>query len=245
MPEFVPPPNVAMRIERDLTRAILRGEHRPGSRLPTLRELAVQYGVNPSTMQRALARLEARGLITARQGSGLRVNDPHDVADLTLIVDWLAVSVDDPQRAATLIAELAEVRRILAVRLLVRHRDRIVAALPELLAQAAALTTAAGDGSWRAHVAFEKAVVRATGNAMVVTLLNSMARALEEQPLLVEAMYGERAGRAEHLQTVLGTIHAGGAGMAERLEALIAAGDAETVRRFRDLLEDGAAAGTP
>jgi len=33
-------PDVAARIERDLTRAILRGDHRPGSRLPTLRELA-------------------------------------------------------------------------------------------------------------------------------------------------------------------------------------------------------------
>lgn len=235
-----PSPNVAMRIERDLTRAILRGDHRPGSRLPTLRELAAEYGVNPSTMQRALARLEARGLITARQGSGLRVNDPHDVADLTLIVDWLAVSIDDPERAATLIAELAEVRRILAVRLLVRHRDRLLAALPDLIERAATLVSAAGEDSWRVHVAFEKSVVRATGNAMVVTLLNSMERALAEQPLLVEAMYGERAGRAEELQELLGTIHAGGADMAERLEAMITAGDAETVRRFRALLESRA-----
>ena len=130
-------PNVAERIERDLTRAILRGDHRPGSRLPTLRELAAAYDVNPSTMQRALARIEARGLVTARQGSGLRVNDPADVADLTLVAHSLAVTIDEPERATAIVPELAEVRRILVVRLLVPHRDSPLSILRALVRSSA------------------------------------------------------------------------------------------------------------
>lgn len=243
-PTTAPTVNVAVHIERDLTRAILRGDHRPGSRLPTLRELAAEYGVNPSTMQRALAGLEARGLITARQGSGLRVNDPHDVADVSLITDWLAVTSDDPERAATLIAELAEVRRILAIRLIVRHRQRILDLLPELIAHVTTLRTATGELAWRESIEVEKRLVRATGNSMVVTLLNSMARALEEHPLLVEAMFGDGDRSADGLVQFIDAVYAGGDSMAARLEAIMAEGDAETARRFRRLLEERGKAGT-
>ena len=41
---------------------ILKGEYPPGERLPGVRELAAQAGVNPNTMQRAMAQLEADGL---------------------------------------------------------------------------------------------------------------------------------------------------------------------------------------
>lgn len=236
-------PNVAERIERDLTRAILRGDHLPGSRLPTLRELAAAYAVNPSTMQRALARIEARGLVTARQGSGLRVNDPADVADLTLVADWLAVTIDEPERATAIISELAEVRRILVVRLVVRHRARLLAILPDLVARAAGLAEAGPDRSWKAHVELEKTVARAFGNGIVLALLNSMTRALEEQPLLVEAMYHERPDGAENLVAFFAALHEGGDEMAARLEAVMARGDEETVRRFRALLEQRALPG--
>jgi len=238
-------PNVAERIERDLTRAILRGDHRPGSRLPTLRELAAAYAVNPSTMQRALARIEARGLVTARQGSGLRVNDPADVADLTLVADWLAVSIDDPERATAIVSELAEVRRILVVRLVVRHRDRLLAILPDLIAQAGALAEPGRHGSWQENVEFEKTIARAFGNGIVLALQNSMARALEQQPLLVEAVYHERPDVAANLYAFLEALQEGGDDLAARLEAVMAHADAETVRRFRALLEQRALRARP
>lgn len=225
--------NAAERIDRDLTRAILRGEHRPGTRLPTLRELAQQYGVNPSTMQRALARLEARGLITARQGSGLRVNDPHDIADLSLIADWLAACADDPERATALIVELGEVRRILAVRLMVRHRERILDVLPSLLAEVAAFEDPDNDASWRAEIEFSKKLVRATGNGIFAVLLSTIAKVLEEHPILVEAMYGDRARVLSSMQATLTALFEGGDDMGARIEAVMVAADAETARRYR------------
>ena len=53
-----------------LTLSILKGEYPPGGRLPPVRELAAQAGVNPNTMQRALAELETEGLIFAQRTAG-------------------------------------------------------------------------------------------------------------------------------------------------------------------------------
>ena len=50
-----------------LTQAIVAGEFRPGERLPSVRELAVEAGVNPNTVQRALADLERDGLVFSQR----------------------------------------------------------------------------------------------------------------------------------------------------------------------------------
>lgn len=57
-------------LTEQLTVRILKGEYPPGGRLPAVRELASQAGVNPNTMQRALAELETEGLIFAQRTAG-------------------------------------------------------------------------------------------------------------------------------------------------------------------------------
>ena len=54
-----------LQLTEQLTRRIITGVYPPGSRLPPVRELAAQAGVNPNTMQRALAQLEQDGLAFA------------------------------------------------------------------------------------------------------------------------------------------------------------------------------------
>ena len=60
-----------------LTVRILKGVHPSGSRLPTVRELAAQAGVNPNTMQRALAQLEADGLAVGSPTAGRTVTQDY------------------------------------------------------------------------------------------------------------------------------------------------------------------------
>jgi GntR family transcriptional regulator len=50
--------------------AMARGELSPGSKLPSVRELAGKLAVNPNTVVRAYAQLEAEGLLVSRPGSG-------------------------------------------------------------------------------------------------------------------------------------------------------------------------------
>jgi DNA-binding transcriptional regulator YhcF (GntR family) len=60
-------------LTEQLTLRILKGEYPPGSRLPAVRELAAQAGVNPNTMQRALAQLESDGLAAGGRTAGRTV----------------------------------------------------------------------------------------------------------------------------------------------------------------------------
>ena len=54
----------------DLAASIDRGLLKPGDRLPSVRDLTRRRGVSPATVFAAYARLEARGLVQARERSG-------------------------------------------------------------------------------------------------------------------------------------------------------------------------------
>lgn len=62
-------------LTEQITLRILKGEYLPGGRLPTVRELAVQAGVNPNTMQRAMAQLEQDGLAVSSRTAGRTVTE--------------------------------------------------------------------------------------------------------------------------------------------------------------------------
>lgn len=59
---------------------IISGQLAPGERLPSVRDFALQAGVNPNTIQKALAELEAKGLIFTE-----RTNGKYVTADQKLI----------------------------------------------------------------------------------------------------------------------------------------------------------------
>ena len=53
-----------------LTEAIVSGIYAPGEKLPSVRELALEAGVNPNTVQRALTELEREGLVFSQRTAG-------------------------------------------------------------------------------------------------------------------------------------------------------------------------------
>lgn len=61
-----------------LTRSIVSGHYAPGERLPSVRDLALQAGVNPNTMQRAFAELERQELVTSARTAGRFVTEDAD-----------------------------------------------------------------------------------------------------------------------------------------------------------------------
>jgi DNA-binding transcriptional regulator YhcF (GntR family) len=54
----------------EMTMRIASGQYKPGDKLESVRDLAMDAGVNPNTMQRALAELERRGLVFSERTSG-------------------------------------------------------------------------------------------------------------------------------------------------------------------------------
>ena len=58
-----------------LTEQIVSGQLAAGEKVPPVRELAAQAGVNPNTMQRALAQLETEGLVRTERTAGRYVTE--------------------------------------------------------------------------------------------------------------------------------------------------------------------------
>lgn len=62
---------------------ICSGIYPPGSRMPSVRDLAREASVNPNTMQRALTRLEEDGLLHTSRTSGRFVTEDINLINQT------------------------------------------------------------------------------------------------------------------------------------------------------------------
>ena len=63
------------RIQHD----IISGVYKPGDKLPSVRDLALDAAVNPNTMQKALSELERSGLVYSQRTSGRFITDDKNL----------------------------------------------------------------------------------------------------------------------------------------------------------------------
>ncbi len=61
---------IYVQLREQILAAVGRGELAPGARLPTMRQVAVQLGIDLNTVQRAYGELEREGILTMTQGRG-------------------------------------------------------------------------------------------------------------------------------------------------------------------------------
>ncbi len=66
-------PKLSDVIVKELEKMILEGSLKPGQKLPPERELAVQFEVSRPSLREAIQKLEAKGVLTRRQGGGTYV----------------------------------------------------------------------------------------------------------------------------------------------------------------------------
>lgn len=63
--------------------AIVQGKWEAGGKIPSVRQLALHFGVNPNTVQKSLQELEATGLARSERTTGRFVtDDPGKIEDL-------------------------------------------------------------------------------------------------------------------------------------------------------------------
>lgn len=72
------------RVVEQILQSIRAGDYRPGSRLPSERELAEKYDVSRVTIREATIALEAKGAIDIRAGSGAFVRELGAASELAL-----------------------------------------------------------------------------------------------------------------------------------------------------------------
>lgn len=69
---------IYLQLLEQLQLRIIAGVYQPGQQLPAVRELAAEAGVNPNTMQKALAELERLELAYSRRTSGRFITEDED-----------------------------------------------------------------------------------------------------------------------------------------------------------------------
>lgn len=66
---------IYLQIIEKLETGIAAGTYAPGQKMPSVRDLALEAGVNPNTVQRAFAKLERDGLLHSQRTSGRFVTE--------------------------------------------------------------------------------------------------------------------------------------------------------------------------
>lgn len=70
---------IYLQIVSEIKKQIISGKLIPGERIPSVRELALTYKVNPNTMQKALIELEENGLIKTERTNGKFVTEDENI----------------------------------------------------------------------------------------------------------------------------------------------------------------------
>lgn len=69
---------IYLQLVQRICRQIVRQEVKPGDKLPSVRDLAVKFGVNPNTMQRVNMELERMEIVESRRGQGMFVSENQE-----------------------------------------------------------------------------------------------------------------------------------------------------------------------
>ncbi|WRP05384.1 GntR family transcriptional regulator [Rossellomorea aquimaris] len=77
--EYTASKPIYLQIADRIIREIVRTELSPGDKLPSVREMAVQSGVNPNTIQRTYSELERMDIVETRRGQGTFVTEKEEV----------------------------------------------------------------------------------------------------------------------------------------------------------------------
>lgn len=102
---------IYLQLVQRICRQIIRGEVQPGEKLPSVRDMAVQFGVNPNTIQRVNMELERNGFIESRRGQGMFVTEDSqrlDAMKTEMKEGLIAQFALDMSRLGLSAAEIAE-----------------------------------------------------------------------------------------------------------------------------------------
>lgn len=208
------------RIVEQIEDAIARGELKPGGRLPSERELVIQFGTSRPTVREALRVLESNGVVRSRHG------DPNGPE----ILPFSPVALQK-QLARMLHTEGLNTASLITFRMILDGCGSQLAAqlrteteLEEMEQRIAAMADAIDAGYEafsKADIAFHDAVAAATRNALL-TVCNDVVRTVVVS-LISDRVANSRNGRAlmmeslEHHREVLGAIRDADGAAASRI----------------------------
>lgn len=162
-------------IAQQLRRNIFAGRPLPGSKLPPERELAESLGTNRNTLREAIRSLESLGLVSVRQGDGVRVTDFRGDAQLNLLPYYL---LEHPLEAESLsvLEDILMMRRTLlalAAQRVAERRDEASIGELRYLLELQRKPQRSREEMLKTDLEFFACLIRASGSLVMRWLFNS------------------------------------------------------------------------
>ena len=82
--EFINTKGIYLQIADSISEKVMEGKYPPGEKIPSVRDLASEIGVNPNTVMRTYTELQTRGIIDNKRGVGYYVSNEA----LNIIQKW-------------------------------------------------------------------------------------------------------------------------------------------------------------
>ncbi|MDP3897642.1 MAG: FadR/GntR family transcriptional regulator [Mesorhizobium sp.] len=164
-------PKLADRLVDEIRDQIRSGALRSGDKLPTELQLAEEHGVSRTVVREAVTRLAADGLVTARQGAGVFVNEQAPVTIESLLSEMSG--------------KVSMVLNVLEVRMAIEIESAALAAQRRSGSQEADIVAAfaefdrllrQGESTGSADFAFHRSIAAATNNPFYVEILDVLGR---------------------------------------------------------------------
>ena len=73
--EFTNDRPIYLQLIEQINLRVINGTYKPGDKVPSVREIAMEAGVNPNTVQRAFLELERSGILSTQRTLGRFVTD--------------------------------------------------------------------------------------------------------------------------------------------------------------------------
>lgn len=184
------------RLARQIRTLIQQGDYRQGDRLPTILEMARQFGVGHPTIREALKKLETMRVVEIRHGAGVYVTRSDDV---------LVMAASDYAGTVTkkLLLDLIKTRMLLEGESVA---DAVTNATPEHLREMKRLLATASQNLGNddvlsvVNVAFHRQIAQASGNMVLAQLLDVLHDLFIDEQRLILGIHGSRErDHEEHL----------------------------------------------
>ncbi len=112
--DFVSRVPIYEQLYKRVVELVLKGELKPNDKLPPIRDIASELGVNPNTVSKAFSKLEADGIIYSMVGRGTFIREPKTDAIRQSVLKKFADSVTEAANAGFTEEELvSEIKRIM------------------------------------------------------------------------------------------------------------------------------------
>lgn len=180
--------NLSQAVAEELLRRIQRGDLAPGERAPTEKDLVEMFAIGRNTAREAMQSLVAMGVLDVRPGRGAVVLRTPDASALDRGV---VSSLLEDQTVADLYEFRLLVESDIAGLAAERATADSIAAIEHTLADYRACVRS-NLPTYEADIAFHRAVARASGNGVFVTVLEALTDQLTRLRQATDAVPGAR-----------------------------------------------------